>query len=114
MKRYRLLPVDSRELQLEHIENELAVAIQTDGWLPPESPQTKAPWPHFDQEEVVAAAAVLRSGKVNQWTGREVSLFQDEFKEFCGSKYAMPWPMDRLPLNWLSMLWESVTATRSS
>ena len=114
VKRYRLLPVDSRELQLEHIENELAVAIQTDGWLPPESPQTKAPWPHFDQEEVVAAAAVLRSGKVNQWTGREVSLFQDEFKEFCGSKYAMPWPMDRLPLNWLSMLWESVTATRSS
>jgi dTDP-4-amino-4,6-dideoxygalactose transaminase len=34
-------------------------------------------WPHYAKDEIEAAAAVLRSGKVNQWTGPDVFAFQD-------------------------------------
>jgi dTDP-4-amino-4,6-dideoxygalactose transaminase len=33
-------------------------------------------WPFYDEDEIAAAAAVLRSGKVNQWTGPEVFAFE--------------------------------------
>lgn len=48
-----------------------------------------APWPHFDKDEIEAVAAVLRSGKVNYWTGEEGRLFEREFAGFVGSKYAI-------------------------
>lgn len=48
-----------------------------------------APWPHFQQEEMEAAAAVLRSGKVNYWTGEEGRLFEQEFAAFTGTRYAV-------------------------
>jgi len=48
-----------------------------------------APWPHFEQEEMEAAAAVLRSGKVNYWTGEEGRLFEQEFAAFTGTQYAV-------------------------
>lgn len=38
-----------------------------------------APWPHHGEDEVAAAAAVLRSGKVNQWTGQEVRGFEADY-----------------------------------
>lgn len=34
-------------------------------------------WPFYADDEIEAAAAVLRSGKVNQWTGPEVSAFEE-------------------------------------
>jgi dTDP-4-amino-4,6-dideoxygalactose transaminase len=33
-------------------------------------------WPFYDEDEIAAVANVLRSGKVNQWTGAEVFDFQ--------------------------------------
>ena len=48
-----------------------------------------APWPHFGHEEIEAAAAVLRSGKVNYWTGEEGRLFEHEFAAFTGTRYAV-------------------------
>lgn len=33
-------------------------------------------WPFYDEDEIAAVASVLRSGKVNQWTGGEVFDFQ--------------------------------------
>ncbi|MCH8615865.1 DegT/DnrJ/EryC1/StrS aminotransferase family protein [Sphingomonas sp. SM33] len=33
-------------------------------------------WPAFEEDEIEAAGAVLRSGKVNQWTGPDVSAFE--------------------------------------
>ncbi|MHB8539630.1 MAG: DegT/DnrJ/EryC1/StrS family aminotransferase [Candidatus Acidiferrales bacterium] len=48
-----------------------------------------APWPCFGQEEMEAAAAVLRSGKVNYWTGEEGRLFEQEFAAFTGTQYAV-------------------------
>lgn len=38
-----------------------------------------APWPHFDADEIDAATAVLRSGRVNQWTGSEVRGFEADY-----------------------------------
>ena len=48
-----------------------------------------APWPHFEPDEIEAAAAVLRSGKVNYWTGQEGRLFEAEFAQATGTKHAI-------------------------
>jgi dTDP-4-amino-4,6-dideoxygalactose transaminase len=48
-----------------------------------------APWPSFGQAEIEAAASVLRSGKVNYWTGQEGRLFEKEFADFAGCRYAV-------------------------
>ncbi len=48
-----------------------------------------APWPSFGPAEIDAAAAVLRSGKVNYWTGQEGRLFEKEFAAAAGCKYAV-------------------------
>jgi dTDP-4-amino-4,6-dideoxygalactose transaminase len=48
-----------------------------------------APWPVFSQDEIDAVAAVLRSGKVNYWTGEEVRLFEKEFAAFTGCEHAI-------------------------
>ena len=47
------------------------------------------PWPHFDEEDIAAAASVLRSGKVNYWTGDEGRRFEQEFAKECGIKHAV-------------------------
>lgn len=38
-------------------------------------------WPTFDDEQIAAAVSVLRSGKVNYWTGEEGRAFEAEFAE---------------------------------
>jgi dTDP-4-amino-4,6-dideoxygalactose transaminase len=48
-----------------------------------------APWPVYDDEQVEAAARVLRSGKVNYWTGTEGREFEREFAEFTGINHAV-------------------------
>jgi dTDP-4-amino-4,6-dideoxygalactose transaminase len=50
---------------------------------------TSAPWPHFAPDEVEAATSVLRSGRVNYWTGEEGRLFEKEFAEFAECKHAI-------------------------
>jgi len=48
-----------------------------------------APWPHFDEEQIEAAAAVLRSGRVNAWTGGECRAFEVEYAAWCGTTHAI-------------------------
>jgi dTDP-4-amino-4,6-dideoxygalactose transaminase len=48
-----------------------------------------APWPYYAEDEIEAAMLVLHSGKVNYWTGQEGRLFEAEFAEFFGCKYAV-------------------------
>lgn len=48
-----------------------------------------SPWPFFSEEEVEAVAAVLRSNKVNYWTGEECRMFEREFAEWTGSRHAI-------------------------
>lgn len=47
------------------------------------------PWPHFAKDEVTAATEVLESGEVNQWTGDDVTAFEDEFAEYIGADHAV-------------------------
>lgn len=46
-------------------------------------------WPYFAPDEIEAAASVLRSGKVNYWTGEQGRQFEKEFAAFCGCKHAV-------------------------
>ncbi|WP_197414059.1 SDR family NAD(P)-dependent oxidoreductase [Terracidiphilus gabretensis] len=46
-------------------------------------------WPHFDEELVAAAESVLRSGRVNYWTGQEGMQFEREFADFTGCAHAL-------------------------
>ncbi|WP_265518338.1 DegT/DnrJ/EryC1/StrS family aminotransferase [Nitratireductor luteus] len=36
-------------------------------------------WPYYDEEQIEDAMAVLRSGKVNAWTGGKVTEFEDTY-----------------------------------
>lgn len=47
------------------------------------------PWPHFAEDEIEATTAVLRSGKVNYWTGGESRLFEQEYAESLGMPHAI-------------------------
>lgn len=47
------------------------------------------PWPFYQPEEINAAMTVLKSGKVNYWTGEEGRCFEREFADFVGSRYAV-------------------------
>lgn len=47
------------------------------------------PWPHYGEDEIEAAAAVLRSGKVNYWTGEQCRLFEREYAEYVGCGHAV-------------------------
>lgn len=47
------------------------------------------PWPSFTDEEVEAVARVLRSGRVNAWTGDECSAFEREFAAWVGVQHAI-------------------------
>jgi len=46
-------------------------------------------WPKFDEKAIKAVEAVLRSGKVNYWTGPKGMEFEKKFAEWQGSKYAI-------------------------
>lgn len=48
-----------------------------------------APWPVFGDDEIAAVDAVLKSGKVNSWTGEEVKEFENEFAKYIGVKHAI-------------------------
>jgi dTDP-4-amino-4,6-dideoxygalactose transaminase len=47
------------------------------------------PWPDFAEEEATAVADVLRSGKVNYWTGTQGREFEQEFADWAGTTYAV-------------------------
>lgn len=48
-----------------------------------------ASWPSFGEDELEAAMAVLRSGKVNYWTGDEGRQFEAEFATATGCRHAV-------------------------
>jgi dTDP-4-amino-4,6-dideoxygalactose transaminase len=48
-----------------------------------------SPWPCFSDEEAEAVAAVLRSNRVNYWTGEEGRKFEREFAEWVGTRHAV-------------------------
>jgi hypothetical protein len=51
--------------------------------------QEFAPWPSLSEDEVEAVSAVLRSGRLNYWTGEEVRQFENEFASFTDCRHAI-------------------------
>ncbi len=49
----------------------------------------KTGWPNFDEKSIKAVENVLRSGKVNYWTGPKGMEFEKKYAEWQGSKYAI-------------------------
>lgn len=46
-------------------------------------------WPVFGDEDIAAVSAVLRSGRVNYWTGEETRKFEKEFSAAVGCRYGV-------------------------
>lgn len=46
-------------------------------------------WPVFEDDDIEAVARVLRSGKVNYWTGNIARRFENEFAARSGTRYAI-------------------------
>ena len=57
--------------------------------LPAHASLPFSPWPYFAEDEIEAVASVLRSGKVNYWTGQEGRQFEQEFADHVGSGYGI-------------------------
>lgn len=48
-----------------------------------------APWPQFDEEQIEAVAAVLRSGRINYWTGSIGREFEKQYSAYLGRRHAI-------------------------
>ncbi len=46
-------------------------------------------WPQFDEPAISAVESVLRSGRVNYWTGRQGMEFERRFAQWQGSRFAV-------------------------
>ena len=57
--------------------------------LPRRLTETWAPWPQYSEDEIGAVARVLRSGKVNQWTGGEIREFEKEYAASLDRRHAV-------------------------
>jgi dTDP-4-amino-4,6-dideoxygalactose transaminase len=64
-----------------------ALPIKTEQIQP--VPSSFPVWPAFSEDEIEVAASVLRSGKVNYWTGQEGRLFETEFAQSVGTSHAI-------------------------
>lgn len=47
------------------------------------------PWPLFTEHHIQTVGNILRSGRVNYWTGEEGRLFEKEYAAFLGTKHAI-------------------------
>ena len=46
-------------------------------------------WPYYSEDEIKIVETILRSGKVNYWTGNTTSLFEKKFADICGCDYTI-------------------------
>lgn len=46
-------------------------------------------WPFFSKKEIQKVSDVIKSGRVNYWTGTEVKNFEKEFSRYFGNKYSI-------------------------
>lgn len=51
--------------------------------------RVKTQWPRFEEDELLAVQDVLRSGKVNYWTGIVGKEFESDFSKYIGVKYGI-------------------------
>lgn len=62
--------------------------LAVDGGTPVSS-GSLPPWPQYSNQEVDAASRILRSGRVNYWTGDECRQFEEEFAAYHGVQHAI-------------------------
>jgi hypothetical protein len=86
---YKISPVYVRDTETEKFNRKIALIAQQDGWTAPENLAPESAWPYFEDDEILAAAKVLHTGKINQWTGKEVEKFQEEYAAACDVGYAI-------------------------
>lgn len=48
-----------------------------------------APWPVFENDEIESVVSVLKSGKVNYWTGSLTKKFEDDFAKYHDMKHGI-------------------------
>ena len=46
-------------------------------------------WPHVSKSETILINKVLKSNKLNYWTGNNCKLFEQEFSKYIGKKYGV-------------------------
>lgn len=51
--------------------------------------EARGAWPQFSEEEAEAVAEVIRSNRVNYWTGQTGRAFEREFAEWAGTPHAV-------------------------
>lgn len=59
---------------------------------PPPAPEAAASpehWPHFAADELQAVEAVLRSGRINYWTGTQCREFEEEYAAYTQTAHAI-------------------------
>lgn len=76
----RVVPLKSQTAA----EHRLAV----DGGVPVRT-RSFAPWPQPSAEEIDAVTSVLRSGRLNYWTGDQVRRFEEEYAALTGCRHAI-------------------------
>ena len=52
-------------------------------------PTVLPPWPIFEADEIAAVDAVLRSGRVNYWTGDQCKLFERAWSDYHGGMHSL-------------------------
>jgi UDP-2-acetamido-3-amino-2,3-dideoxy-glucuronate N-acetyltransferase len=78
----------SRHSDAEMLEQLFSSDLAIDGGQPVRT-RKFAPWPSLSEDEVEAATAVLRSGKLNYWTGEQGRRFETEFAAVAGCQHAV-------------------------
>lgn len=68
--------------------NKANTTLAIDGGTPSWA-EDLSPWPLYENDEIDAVTAVLRSGRVNQWTGEDVRAFEKEFAAYAGTNHAI-------------------------
>ena len=46
-------------------------------------------WPSFSNQEAIAVSNVIKSNRVNYWTGDNCKQFEKEFSIWTGSKFSI-------------------------
>jgi dTDP-4-amino-4,6-dideoxygalactose transaminase len=82
-------------------------------------PFAHSPWPHYDEDEIAAVSDVLRSGKVNYWTGDECRAFERTYAQATRRHHAIALANGTLALELALMAFgvgegdEVITASRT-
>lgn len=64
------------------------LALAVDGGTPVRTAPLPA-WPHFEEADIEAVGQVLRSGRINYWTGDLCRRFEAAYAAHCGTRHAV-------------------------